>query len=75
MITTSRISSGFDIELQLGGRWFFTAINLLNEHGLLGPPGLPIIITNVQISFEADWDLEITILGLPDPGSALSRRH
>lgn len=67
MITTSRIASGFDIELQLGGRWFLTAINLLNEHGLLAPPGVSVIITNVQISFEPGWDLQIDIFGLPDP--------
>lgn len=67
MITTSRIASGFDIELQLGGRWFFTAINLLNEHGLLAPPGLPVIIANVQISFEPGWDLQIDIIGQPAP--------
>ncbi|MCI0507051.1 MAG: hypothetical protein L0Z73_13210 [Gammaproteobacteria bacterium] len=67
MVTTSRIASGFDIELQLGGRWFFTAINLLNEHGLLAPPGLPVIISNVQISFETGWDLQIDIIGFPEP--------
>lgn len=67
MITTTRIASGFDIELQLGGRWFFTAIELLNEHGLLAPPGLPVVVTDVQISFEPGWDLRIDILLFPDP--------
>lgn len=67
MITTTRITSGFDIELQLGGRWFFTAIDLLNEHGLLAPPGLPVVITDVQISFEPGWDLRIDVLLFPDP--------
>ncbi len=63
---TSRISSGFDIELQLGGGWFLTAVNLLNDHGLLAP-GTPIIISNVQITFEPGWDLQISVLGVPFP--------
>lgn len=63
---TSRISSGFDIELQLGGGWFLTAVNLLNDHGLLAP-GLPVIISNVQITFEPGWDLQIDVLGFPVP--------
>jgi hypothetical protein len=67
MIKTTRIASGFDIELQLGGRWFFTAINLLNDNGLLAPPGIPVIITNVQITFEPGWDLQIDVAGLTDP--------
>ncbi len=67
MITTSRISSGFDIELQLGSRWFFTALNLMNENGLLAPPGLPVVIEDVKITFEPDWDLEIRIVGYAIP--------
>ncbi len=67
MINTTRISSGFDLELQLGAQWFRTALDLLNEHNLLGPPGLPIIILDVQITFEPDWDLQIEVFGLPDP--------
>lgn len=67
MIITSRIASGFDIELQLGGRWFFTAINLLNDHGLLAPPNMPVVITDVQISFEPGWDLEIYVNDLSNP--------
>jgi hypothetical protein len=66
MITTSRIASGFDVELQLGGRWFLTAINLLNDHGLLAP-GIPIIVTDVRVTFEPDGDLEIDVVGLADP--------
>ena len=67
MINTSRISSGFDIELQLGGGWFFTALNLMNDNGLLAPPGIGIVISDVQISFEPGWDLQIDVLGFPDP--------
>lgn len=67
MINTSRISSGFDVELQLGANWFRTALDLLNEHKLLGPPAFPIIITDVQISFEEDWDLQINVFGLAEP--------
>jgi hypothetical protein len=64
---TSRISSGFDIEMQLGANWFHTAINLLNDKGLLSPPDLPVIILNVQITFEPGWDLQIDVAGLPVP--------
>lgn len=67
MITTSRIKSGFDIELDLGGRWFHTAINLLNDNGLLAPEGISVVINNVQISFEQGWDLQIEVLFFPDP--------
>ncbi len=67
MITTTRITSGFDIEFQLGGKWFFTAINLMNDNGLLAPPGITVVITNVQITFEPGWDLQIDILGLGIP--------
>jgi hypothetical protein len=67
MIANSRIASGFDIELQLGRQWFFSAINLLADNGLLGPPGIPVVITDVQISFEPGWDLRIDVLLFPDP--------
>lgn len=72
MINTSRINSGFDIELQLGAGWFLTAINLLIEKGVISIPGIPIIITDIRISEEADWHLEIDVIGLEDPvlGSA-----
>ncbi|MBA2498286.1 MAG: hypothetical protein H0V30_01010 [Chitinophagaceae bacterium] len=66
-MNTSRILSGFDVEFQLGANWFFTALNLMNDHKLLGPPGVPIIISNVAISFKDEWDLEIDILGFGDP--------
>ncbi|MEO8148571.1 MAG: hypothetical protein ABI723_13075, partial [Bacteroidia bacterium] len=67
MISTTRISSGFDVELQLGANWFRTALELLNEHKLLGPPGLPILILDVQITFEPGWDLQINVFGLDEP--------
>jgi hypothetical protein len=67
MITTSRIASGFDIELQLGSRWFRTALSLLNEHGLLLPEGIAGEIGDVQISFETGWDLRIEVSSVPDP--------
>jgi hypothetical protein len=63
MIITSRISSGFDIELQLGSRWFFTALNLMNENGLLTPPEFPVELEYVKITFEPEWDLEIKLVG------------
>lgn len=64
---TSRISSGFDLELQLGAGWFRTALDLLNEKGLLAPPGMDVVITNVQISFEPDWNLQIDVENFPFP--------
>ena len=67
MILTSRIASGFDVELQLGGGWFLTALRLWNEHGLLAPAGNAVTITEVQIGFEPGWDLQIGILGQPEP--------
>lgn len=66
-MNTSRISSGFDVELQLGAAWFRTAIKLMNDNGLLAPPGLPVIISDLCIVFEPDWDLAISILGLTEP--------
>jgi hypothetical protein len=67
MIDTSRIASGFDVELQLGGGWFFTAMRLWNDHGLLAPAGSPVTITDVRIIFEPGWDLQIEILGRAEP--------
>lgn len=70
MIDTSRISSGFDIEFQLGKGWFITALNGLAEKGVLVPPGTPglpdgadIEVSDVEITFDTpDQDLDITIL-------------
>jgi hypothetical protein len=56
MINTDRISSDFDVELQLGGGWFQTALQVLAEHNLL-LPGTPVVITSVTVIFEDDWDL------------------
>ena len=58
MIDTERISSDFDIELQLGGGWFETALNVLADHDLL-LPGTPVAINSVTVIFEDDWDLLI----------------
>jgi hypothetical protein len=67
MIQTARVASGFDVELHLGSGWFRTAIDLLIDKGIIAVPGLPILITDVRISFEDEWDLEIDVLGLQDP--------
>ena len=58
MINTERISSDFDIELQLGGGWFETALTVLADHDLL-LPGTPVAINSVTVIFEDDWDLLI----------------
>lgn len=44
-----------------------TAINLLIEKGIISIPGIPVIITEIRISEEADWHLEIDVIGLDDP--------
>ncbi len=67
MISTTRITSDFDIELQLGSGWFFTALSIMNDNGLLAPPGIPVVIQDVNITFEPGWDLEIRILGFAIP--------
>lgn len=64
---TSRISSGFDVELQLGGGWFFTALNLMNENGLLTDDGTQVTIENVSISFLQNADLQIDVAEIPFP--------
>ncbi len=66
-MVTARISSGFDLELQLGAQWFRTAIELLQSNGLLAPPGLPVLITEVRIVFDPEWDLAVKIFGLDEP--------
>ncbi len=61
MINTNRISSGFDVELQLGSGWFLTALTRLAEEGLL-VSNFPITIDSVTITPEDDdWDLFITL--------------
>jgi hypothetical protein len=67
MIKTSRIASGFDIELQVGSGWFRTAIDVLNDNGLLAPSGVSITITNVLILLTGDWSLQIDTDQFPDP--------
>jgi len=64
---TSRITSGFDVELQLGASWFRTAVELLVEKGVIDAGGLPIIITGMSVILDPDWDLEMDVLGLPAP--------
>jgi len=70
MINTSRISSGFDIEFQLGSGWFLTALQGLHERGLLITPGtLPPLFDTLEISVDfvdiifddTDNDIEITM--------------
>ena len=65
MIITSRIASGFDVELQLAGGWFLTALRLLNDSGLLMPGSAS--IAGVQRSFAPGWDLHINVPGREQP--------
>jgi hypothetical protein len=61
MIKTNRITSGFDVELQLASGWFWTAIDLLIQAGEISAGNLPIIIQAVRISHDPNWDLEIDV--------------
>lgn len=64
---TTRITSGFDIEFQLGAGWFRRAIELLVDKGVIDAGGLPIVITDVAVILDPDWDLEIELLGAGAP--------
>ena len=76
MIDTSRIQTGFDVELQLGGGWFRTALQALADHGELLPdpppppipPGAAVEVTEVEVVFdppERDLRIALTIAGFP----------
>jgi hypothetical protein len=78
MIQTSRISSGYDAEVQLSPAWFLSVLQELNNKGILLPNGLPapfppdavLTFTGITILFDNDdYDLEIDvdISGLPLP--------
>ena len=58
MIDTSKIQSGFDVELQLGRGWFLTAMLALVDNGAIVLP-CDITITNVFIVDNPDVDLVI----------------
>lgn len=69
MLTTARITSDFDVELQLGGGWFKTAIGTLADAGIFSLPngGAPIVDEVFILPADPEWDLEITIVGLAIP--------
>ncbi|MBN1387628.1 MAG: DUF3892 domain-containing protein [Bacteroidales bacterium] len=58
MIETSRIQSGFDAELLLGGKWFLTAIHALNENDAIDIPD-GITINDITVNNDPDWDLDL----------------
>lgn len=64
---TARITSGFDVEFQLGANWFRTAIELLVDKGVIDTGGLPLVITDIAVILDVDWDLRIDLAGLPVP--------
>ncbi|GEM_PF-2124535 len=75
MIDTTRITSDFDIEFQLGSGWFLTALRGLHERGLLIPPGsIPFISEDAVITIDfvdiifnppdRDLNIDITIGGI-----------
>lgn len=76
MILTNHIISGFDVELQLGARWFLTALRGLNDRGLLLPdgppppfdPDAPVTVESVEITFDVpnrDLVAQVVIAGVP----------
>ncbi len=69
MLTTSRISSDFDVELQLGAGWFKTAVGTLADAGVITLPdgSRPIVDEVVILPADPDWDLQLTFVGVPVP--------
>ena len=54
MIDTSLIATGFDVEVQLGGPWFATALGGLIDSGAVQlppqvPPGTPITVPAARV--------------------------
>ena len=62
MLTTTRLQSGFDVELHLGRGWLFTAIDLLQQEEVISLP-FGIKVDNVFIIDDPDWDIELYVLG------------
>jgi hypothetical protein len=73
MIDTSLIGTGFDVEVQLGGPWFATALGGLIDSGSVQlppqvPPGTPITVLAARVlGSDPDHDLEIDLVvgGIP----------
>lgn len=75
VIDTTRIQTGFDVEVQFGGGWFRVALQTLADHGLLLPdpppppipPGAQVEITDVEVIADPDWHLraDLTVDGFP----------
>jgi hypothetical protein len=71
MIDTSRITSDYDFELQLGSGWFMTAITELHERNLLiKPENIPnwlpddliISVDKVEIRSEKEYDIYLLLI-------------
>lgn len=66
MIDLTRVQSGFDAELMIGKEWLLTAIQALQENGVIELP-LNMTIADVEIIDDQDWDLRIsTNLGITE---------
>ncbi len=69
MLTTSRIGSDFDVELQLGAGWFKTAVGTLADAGVITLPdgSRPIVDAVIILPADPDWDLRLTFVDVPIP--------
>lgn len=73
MLDTSRIRTGFDVELLLGAGWFRTALQGLADADVFivpppAPPDAVIVITGVDVVFDEpgrDLRVQLTVEGLP----------
>lgn len=82
MIDTTRITSGFDIEINLGAGWILTALRALHEAGRLLPEELPppfppdaeLTIDAVEINPDGPRDITVTVTvsGVPAPLTILA---
>jgi hypothetical protein len=68
VIDTTRIRSGFDVEVLLGGGWFRVALQALSDAGRLFPDGAAVAITGVAVVFDPpgrDLRIDFTVDGTP----------
>ena len=76
MITTTRIASGFDIELQLGGGWFTTTLRALDSVAdtPVGIIGVEVTVDDpgFQLRILTGLGMDLGALSISDDGSELT---